>query len=204
MKAYQAFEFNIERAESLATLYEKLRKNKRDLDIDDLLRASYVLTVGALDAYVHDRVSERLVYFIKSKLNSKGNELKPITEALSEVETVELLRWLTKPRPFVQVRKVIEERIGTQSFQHPGKIEEAFGLIGKRHIWQSIADKMKVKPENLRRDVANAATRRNQIVHDGDREKSRLKKHKKRTINHKDVTELIQLTKNIGHYLDNL
>lgn len=204
MKAHEAFEFNIERANNLVTLYQTIGTKGGGADIDDLLRASYVLAVGALDAYVHDRVSERLVPFTKSKLNSTGDELKPIRKLLADVEPIEFLRWLTLKRPFVQVHKVVEEAIGAQSFQHPGKIEEAFNLIGKRQIWSSVADKMTINADDLKRDLARAATRRNQIVHEGDREKAKLKKHRKRPLTSKEVTDLIELISEVGNQLNQL
>lgn len=204
MKAYEAFKFNIERAENLITLYETIKKKGGSADIDDILRASCVLAVGALDAYVHDRVSEKLVPFTKSKLNSTGDELKPITKLLTDVEPVEFLRWLTLKRPFVQVHKVVEEAIGAQSFQHPGKIEDAFRLIGKQDVWPTVADKMGKSSDDLKRALAKAATRRNQIVHEGDREKAKLKKHRKRPLTSKEVTDLIVLISEVGKELDRL
>lgn len=204
MKAHEAFEFNIERAKNLIKLHETIGKKGGSADTDDILRASYVLAVGALDAYVHDRVSEKLVPFTKSKLNSTGDELQPITKLLSDVEPIEFLRWLTLERPFVQVHKVVEEAIGAQSFQHPGKIEEAFKLIGKRQIWLSVADGMNKNSDDLKRALAKAATRRNQIVHEGDREKAKLKKHRKRPLTSNEVTDLIELISEVGRQLNQL
>lgn len=199
MKAIEAFEFNIERARNLTKLYEKLKgQGMKHGQIDDLLRSSYVLAVGALDAFVHDRVAERLVPYIRSRLDRDPSALEPIEKELKDVELRELLRWLTLSRPFVQVRRVIEQKIGSQSFQHPGKIEEAFRLIGKNDIWEGITQELEITTDRLKKNLAGTAKRRNQIVHEGDREQSRLKKHQKRPLKLDEVVEVLDLIEAVG------
>jgi hypothetical protein len=160
-----------------------------------------VLAVGALDAFAHDRVGEQLVPFIRRSLKNDPADLGPVERELKNVELREILRWLTLSRPFVQVRKVVENQIGAQSFQHPGKIEDAFQLIGKKRVWDQVAKDMGMNTSELKRTVANAAERRNQIVHEGDRERSRLKKHQKRPISQDDTTGVLDLVENVGESL---
>ena len=199
MKAIEAFEFNIERAHNLVDLYDRLiKQGMQHSELDDLLRSSYVQAVGALDAFVHDRIGERLVQFVRKSLDSTSNVLDPIEKELKNVETREVLKWLTLSRPFVQVRKRIEEKLGYQSFQQPGKIEEAFLLIGKREIWKPVAAEMGVNVSDIKRKLIQVSERRNQIVHEGDREKSRLKKHQKRPIEEQDVIDLLDFIEKVG------
>src|SRR3990172_8629592 len=103
MKAIEAFDFNVERARSLLALYVTLRgQGMSHARIDDLLRSSYVLAVGALDAYVHDRIGERLVPFMKRAIANDPAALEPVERELKDVEVREMLAWLTRSRPFVQ------------------------------------------------------------------------------------------------------
>jgi hypothetical protein len=205
MKAIEAFEYNVGSARILTKLYEKLRgQGMRHGQVDDLLRSSYVLAVGALDAFVHDRVAERLVPYIRSRLERDPAALAPIEGLLKGVEMREILHWLTLSRPFVQVRKVVEVKIGSQSFQHPGKIEEAFRLIGKVDIWEETAKSRKITTVQLKRDLAQTAKRRNQIVHEGDREQSRRRRHRKRQLKLDEVVELLDLIEEVGRGLSNL
>jgi hypothetical protein len=202
MKAIEAFRFNIERARKLVSLYRGLIDQGADHDdVDDVLRASLVLAVGALDAFVHDRVGEQLVPYIKRSLRNDPDSLGPVEKELKSVDMRELLRWLTLRRPFVQVRKVVENRIGAESFQHPGKIEEAFHLIGKKEVWSQVSQGTGMKTRELKREVAKAANRRNQIVHEGDREKSRRKKGQKRPISRDEVNDVLDLIENVGEKL---
>lgn len=202
MKAIEAFRFNMERARKLVGLYQQLIDQGTDHDeVDDVLRASLVLAVGALDAFVHDRVGEQLVRYIRRSLKSDPDSLGPVERELKGVEMREILRWLTLSRPFVQVRKVVDDRMGAQSLQHPGKIEEAFHLIGKKEIWSQVSQGIEMNAGELKRKVANAAKRRNQIVHEGDREKSRLRKHHKRPISQDEVEHILDLIDNVGEQL---
>lgn len=202
MKAIEAFQFNIERARKLVGLYEELTDQGTDHEeIDDVLRASLVLSVGALDAFVHDRVGEQLIPYIRRSLKNDPDSLALVERELKSVEMREMLRWLTLKRPFVQVRKVVEARLGAQSFQHPGKIEEAFQLIGKKGVWNQVAQDLGVTTSELKRKVASAAKRRNQVVHEGDREKSRRKKGQKRPISRDEVKDVLELIENVGEKL---
>jgi hypothetical protein len=202
MKAIEAFRFNMERARNLVGLYEQLTDQGADHEeIDDVLRASLVLSVGALDALVHDRVGEELVPYIKRSLKNDPDSLAIVERELASVETREMLTWLTRKRPFVQVRKVIETRLGAQSFQHPGKIEEAFQLIGRKGVWSQVAQDLGVSTSELKRKVVNAAKRRNQIVHEGDREKSKRKKGQKRPISQGEVNDVLDLIQSAGEKL---
>jgi len=144
-----------------------------------------VLAVGAVDAYVHDKVSENLVPFIKRALKNNSNDLEPIEKILkrAEVQTRQYLSWLTFDRPFVKVRQVIDSHMSYESLQHPGSIRDAFILIGKRDIWSRCSKLMNRTEKEISDQLVDLARRRNQIVHEGDREKSRLKKHQERNIN---------------------
>jgi len=205
MKAIEAFKLNIERARGLLELYRQLGAagNGPD-DIEDLLRSAYVLAVGSMDAFVHDRVGEKLVRYIRNALQSDEDTLKPIERKLEKVPIRDFLYWMTLARPFVKVRKIIEDDIGQQSFQHPGNIDKAFALIGKTKAIDMVADAINMPKRELRSALARAADRRNKIVHEGDLEKSRAKRHKKRQISIQEVEELLDLIGKVGEELNKL
>jgi hypothetical protein len=64
-KAYEKFERTISRSNTLIRAYYRLvrikRENRRLRAPKDLLRASIVLSVAALDAYITDVFAEKLV-----------------------------------------------------------------------------------------------------------------------------------------------
>jgi hypothetical protein len=203
MKAKIAFDFNLERACNLLNLYHRQRNaGVAHKEIDDLLRASIVLAVGSLDAYVHDRISEELVPFIKRALKQNSNDLDPLEKALKEVHTRDYLSWLTQKRPFVQVRRVIDSQMSRESLQHPGSIHTAFSLIGKKSIWPQCAALLKRKEKDLSDQLTFLTRRRNQIVHEGDREKSRLKKHQQRAIDAEWVREQLDFVEQLADAIE--
>lgn len=205
MKAKEAFNFNIERARNLLKLYHEQREEGvAHVKVADILRASTVLAAGALDAYVHDQVSEQLVPFLRRSLNNNPSDLEPIEKLFkrAEISTRQYLTWMTLERPFVQVKKVVDSHLGLESLQNPGTIKNAFSLIGKKDIWRSSAKFMKLSEDDLDQKLVSLARRRNQIVHEGDREKSRLKKHQERTIDSTWVQSQLDFAENLVTALD--
>ena len=122
MKAIAAFDLNIARCRNLITTYDYLRANgKPHGNAADVLRSALVLAIGALDAYVHGKVSENLVPFIKKELGRNKNKLEVISAKLQEkkVTPVDFMEAAARARPFVQIRKHLDDSIYKQTFQHP-------------------------------------------------------------------------------------
>ncbi len=204
MKAKQALDFNMERARNLLALYEERRKASKDHE--DLLRASLVLAVGAIDAYVHDKVSENLVPFIRSVVKRNSGDIDPIERALKrgDIQARDFLLWLTFDRPFVKVRQVIDADLSLTALQNPGSIQNAFSLIGKKNVWKQCEKLMKRKEKEICDQLSKLADRRNKIVHEGDREKSRLRKHRPRPITADWVKAQLDFADELVHALDQL
>lgn len=161
-----------------------------------------MLSVGALDAYIHDKISENIVRYIRNAAAKNANEkLTPLNEILisKKIPPIDLVLLATRRRPFVQVRRYIDEHIFEQTFQHPGSIEKAMKLIGVPDLWTNVATAqnrildpaLRESREAICRDLASFAKRRNQIVHEGDRERSRTRKHKRRKISAKEVSRVL-------------
>lgn len=202
MKALDAFEFNIERSRNLVELYQELKSDehrientKSHTEIADLLRAAFVLAVGAFDAYMHDKISENFVPYIRAQLVRDGDlkRYENLQHDNKPVLTVRLLMSaLTKQRPFVLVRKKLDEYLFAKALQNPGAIMEAAQLLGVENIWRSIFSQVPARSEQqIKDDFATFAKRRNQIVHEGDRQQARKVKGKRRPISASFVNKAI-------------
>lgn len=211
MKAIELFNFNIKRSRSMLALYERLRAEEHThAQVSDLLRAALVFSVGALDAYIHGKISENIVDYIKtcvkkhktSKLeNTKSKTpLENLKERLKGQFSVSaLLSACTMARPFVQIRKHFNDYLYKKTFQNAAEIEDALKIISQHHLWKAIAANSSMPEEDLTKRIDSLAKRRNQIVHEGDRETSRKKSGKKRPLNCGEVTEGIDLIETLVH-----
>lgn len=94
---------------------------------DDLLRLALAQSVAGVDTYFHHAI--RLV-----DLNRAGAALRrldiPLGEMLSLSQTIVQDRG-NAIRPTVRIRRAIQERLVTETFQRPEAINKAFGMLGK-------------------------------------------------------------------------
>ncbi len=109
---------------------------KKDFDaemLQELLRSALVLTVSALDRYMHERIVKKIVGALK-----KGNLCKeqsdftiPAALAIQVAhKVVSARRKNMAVRPANEIRIAIQEILHKQTFQSWREIEEGFKLIG--------------------------------------------------------------------------
>jgi len=154
--------------------------------LDDLLRASFVMTLSAMDAYFHAKIIRHVVQHSKASV--------PSNRLLNEKILVsDFMAGQKYKRTNQALRIAIERKLSYQSLQTPDKIADSLQLIGVNSFWDSIAKEMKTDPKKLKSQVTKIAKRRNQIAHEGDVSQSKKARNKSRNIGHKDVTKAIEL-----------
>ncbi|MCC6651539.1 MAG: hypothetical protein IT348_10370 [Candidatus Eisenbacteria bacterium] len=140
--------------------------------LDELLRAALALAVGALDRYVHERVTKGIVRALRSgQLSREQRDFPlPATVALRIADRVRDARNAAAPiRPANEFRKAVQEEIHKRPFQGWRDIEKAFKLIGVARLAGSLQAAYGVADFTPIRDELNGITsRRNRIVHEGD------------------------------------
>ena len=124
-----------------------------------------VFVVAAFDAYVHQKVLERL----------ESGFPNPYPERL-----VELAKELERENPSViydtahaadpkkHLVGLVDAALHRKTFQHPGAVEDAFELIGVDDIWSRVASRVQKDEGRLRANIAKFIKRRDQIVHESD------------------------------------
>jgi RiboL-PSP-HEPN len=161
--AIDRFNENIGRARSLSELAESLSRLITDaVDLTDILRASLVLSVSALDNFVHEFVRLGMLEV------HRGN--RPITDAhisfkipLSAVKVGIMNNsqddWLDQ---------AIREAHCWISFQHPDKIADAIRLISPVKLWERVAFKTGMTAADVKTQLNAIVDRRNKIAHEAD------------------------------------
>lgn len=148
-----------------ASVYDYLAHNHIPLDYSDLLRWQWILTVAALDKYIHDIVLIGMLetFAGKREATAKYKNFSMTLDTMLSIQNSET--------PIIEFEKVVVHKHSYLSFQDPEKIADALS-----HFW-SESNKWDIICSNMNNDLSvsevktklkNIVIRRNQIAHEGD------------------------------------
>ena len=166
MTAKNCFDEALDRCEKLIELFDKEQN-------DDLLHASVVLAVAALDKYCKDRFME----FFESYYNGKAhgrNLCKDCKEFLEKAGvTVEYMLSVYQAKeenpslsPTYEISEKLKEHLYKSTFQSSDAITELFQCYGLKEIIKNAVGK--VQSENVFELVERMIYRRHRIAHTAD------------------------------------
>jgi len=158
------FDKNIESILILETIYDFLYNQITVCDISEILRAQYVMTVSALDFYIHEVVRDGLL------------------QSFERQESISSLRKVSIPLDIVKVllnienqferKQLLNEAIkaitSKDSYQSPKAIEQALGLLNIKCIWSKLYENSDESAEGMKKKLALIVNRRNKIAHEAD------------------------------------
>lgn len=170
MTSIEQFNRTIDRAAKLLNLSESPEvKVQGAVVTSDLLRASLVIAVAAMDAYFTSRFTEHLVPYLKSASNSKNSQVpNNLVDLLSlgGLNARSALEMLTMDRPYRRIRTIVDAYLSTYTTQQHHVIDSLFLCYGVKDL--SVNAQAITKRKKLLDSVAKAVKRRHQIAHDGD------------------------------------
>lgn len=166
--AHSKFLKTIKRCESLVDSYKQLQAIDQANGVavptpKDIVRGAVVLAVAALDTYVTDAFSEKLVPYLQ--------RYKPDDELIellykSGLDTKEALVLLGMERPYRRIRTLIENHYGSYTTQKFDVIDQIFRPYRLANVTENAARKSG-KP-SIKTSVGKLVERRHQIAHAGD------------------------------------
>ena len=157
------FRQNVERVNTLVGMHAAIQVRVTPaLDPSDMLRAAMLLGVSALDQLVHELVRVGMLEAYAG--------LRPETDALRrfEVSLASVRLATTSPARLDWFDAEVRSRHAFLTFQRPDKIADGIRLISDVQLWQTVAQAMNARPEDIRRRLNLIVTRRNQIAHEAD------------------------------------
>jgi hypothetical protein len=161
--ALDRFNENISRARSLAGLAESMSSLTTDVvDLTDILRASLVLGVSALDNFVHEFVRLGMLEVHRGNRSLTNAHLSfkiPLSSARIAIGDASQDEWLDQ---------AIREAHGWLTFQHPDKIADAIRLMSPINLWESVAIEIGMTTLSLKTQLKAIVDRRNKIAHEAD------------------------------------
>lgn len=162
-KAFQAFCLAFERVMGQIHIGRALQGNSlAGLDVTEAFRASIVLGISALDAYVHNLCVESIVeaYANRRYRNNYFGEVKVGLISAEAGIASSSLSWLEG-----EVRSLFSR----DTFQRPNDISKALRFVdGGTKRWTRISARLGSTSEETMATLNNIVDRRNMIVHEAD------------------------------------
>lgn len=140
--------------------------------LSELLRASVVAAVSALDRYLHDQVVKHCWKLLSRAEDEIPKKLKEIDlSPLVAKRALEKLRKNPKARPGGIVKEAIQQRLHKDyTFQSPSAVVDASKMLGLKDFWSEVASRMPGSPPkaDVEATLREITYRRNRIVHEAD------------------------------------
>lgn len=161
--ALDQFQISIRRVRDLIAVHNSVKaQSTLALDLSDILRAALVLSVSALDYYIHEVVRLGMLEIHQG--------LRPEPPAFSKFQislgstrqamsAMSLDSWLEDE---------IRQKHSYKSFQSPDKIAEAIRLISDKKLWQEAGIRVNKLAGEIKIELSIIVDRRNKIAHEAD------------------------------------
>jgi len=165
--AHNRFAANIGRARDLQALFVNLKASTAGaLDLTDILRASIVSAVSALDTFIHEITRIGMLEIFQST--------RPRTDAFGRfpISMDNVLLVVATPGNTQWLEDEIRNKHGWLSFQHPDKVADAIRLFSSKELWKDVADRLGIDPKTAKYRLALIVDRRNKIAHEADMDPS--------------------------------
>ena len=167
--AYNNFVRNISSVDDLLGIYSQVVSQIPLLkeQASEILRASIVLSVSALDNYMHDFYRNEIVegYLGLGNFNIKFDSLMISIQGMRQLDAAPSID--AKRNFLIQQMRMMQK---TDSYQSPKSIEYIFSNLNVRNVWTRL-NKIGVvglSADDIKSELANIIDRRNKISHESD------------------------------------
>ena len=162
-EAIDQFRSNIQHVRNLYSLYVYFTTATTSvLDLSDLLRAQIVLTVSALDHYVHELTRLGMIEIFELKRSTTPAFLRfqvTLDGAINGIQIPTSSGWLEGE---------IRSKHGNASFQQADKIADAIRLISSVELWNEVSERLGIPAADIKNQLRLIVDRRNKIAHEAD------------------------------------
>ncbi len=160
--ALDQFNANIDRIRALMGLHGSLSGQlTAAVDLSDLLRACHVMSVSAIDHYVHE-ITRIGIMDIFDGTRAPSAAYGRLRLAMRSIDSnAETFRANTEAD--------IREQHGYLAFQQPDKISDAIRLVSDRKLWEEVASIIgDTDAKSIKTRLSLIVDRRNKIAHEAD------------------------------------
>ncbi len=160
--AFDQFNISISRVRDLIAVHNSVKSQSTPaLDLSDILRAAFVLSVSALDYYVHEVVRLGMLEI------HRGARPEPPAFSRFQINLGSARQGLTSSLD-AWLEDEIQQRHSYKSFQQPDNIAEAIRLISDKKLWEEVGAVMGRTAKDVKKELSIIVGRRNKIAHEAD------------------------------------
>lgn len=164
LNAIQNFKDNINRVKEIGGLYDALSGlTTFILDASDLLRSQIVMTVSALDHYIHEVTRHGMLEIFDGKRNPTDAFLK-FQVSMETLQQVTVSSGASR----ALIENEILEKHSYLSFRHPDRIGDAIRLFYPSPLWPDVASSLSLSVDDIKTRLKLIVERRNKIAHEAD------------------------------------
>jgi hypothetical protein len=162
--ALDQFRVSINRVRDLVAVHNSVKAQATPaLDLSDILRAALVLSVSALDFYVHEVVRLGMLEI------HQGLRPEPPAFSRFQISLGSAREGLSvAPNLDYWLEDEIRQRHSYKSFQQPDNIADAIRLISDKKLWEEVAKAMGRSAQDVKQQLSIIVDRRNKIAHEAD------------------------------------
>jgi len=166
-RAIEKFRQNIESVRELDSIFGLITSNYPLLEDQsrEILRAEIVLSVSALDCFIHDLIKQGMVEAYQGN-RIASNQLSTYQIPFKFLKLIENSEQLDDKLAYLE--NAIKENNSKDSYQSPKGIEYALQLIDISSVWKNLASPMNLKAEDIKGELSLIIDRRNKIAHEAD------------------------------------
>jgi hypothetical protein len=166
-RAFEKFRQNIKSVRELDSIFGLITGNYPLLEeqAQEILRAEIVLSVSALDCFIHDLIKQRMVETYQD-IRIPSNQFSTYQIPVKFLKLIENSEQLDDKLAYLE--SAIKENNSKDSYQSPKSIEYALQLINITSVWKNIASLMNLKAEDIKGELSLIIDRRNKIAHEAD------------------------------------
>jgi hypothetical protein len=197
------FQRSIERAENLLAIHKIAHDGTSALNIwlADVYRASIVLAVSALDAYIRTLVVNKVLTILRDVNKTVPLKLREqLKQLISQDDFLDAAR---VGDISTRVEKALKDKFEDSSFQGVNKITEAMKLVGREDIFKEVARSASMNEQELKENLGRYTKRRHIIAHCGDYDMTQSPPNEN-IIKKKDAADCIKLMRQVAHQIDKL
>jgi hypothetical protein len=162
--AIDLFRISIARVRDLIAVHNSLKAQASSvLDLSDMLRASLVLAVSALDYYIHEVVRIGMLEI------HRGQRLEPPAFSGFQISLGNARAGINAGQNIDSwLEDEIRQRHSYKSFQQPNAIADAVRLICDKKLWEEVSINMGSPAKDIKQQLSLIVDRRNKIAHEAD------------------------------------
>lgn len=164
-KIIHQFRNNIKNISNKFEMYNNLVNSDLNDEAEDILRSQIVFIFSSLDFYMHEIIK----YVIIKMFSGERPKTVKYKNFIVSIDTLE--RAIREPENIDWLTEEIIIRHGRKTFMSSKEIKLQIELISKiKSPYKKIADNMSIKEKELDDKIKTMYTRRNNIVHQSDRD----------------------------------